>query len=191
MKYYYICVPNKNYDTGSGEWSRYSYIYTYKELIATLVKNHIDNFTLNMNDIRIEYISEFEYVKKYCIIVYENDDWYNLSEEQLEAIKRDIYKYKKKNVRGYWITTNYLISKSRFRKDPIYRTGKRKHEGRGCASAGIMYHIRMNTDVDYLDYRDNEYRVYNLCKFDRYRKQHVRSWKQQYKIRKQWMIHLK
>ena len=192
MKYYYICEKNRNYDTGRGEWTRYSYLYTYKELIAVLAKARITNFVLNMNNTRIKHISEYEYKyeKEYCIIVYENDAWYDLSEEQLEAIKIDIYKYSNTHRQGYWATTQYLLNQNTFRKSPVYRTGKRKHIGKGCSFAGILQHIRMNTDVDYKEYDDHT-RIYDMCKFDRYRKEHIRSWKYQYKVRKQWMIHLK
>ena len=193
-------------------WKQVTNILSYKELIQRLDPDILDNLLQNMElkPLRVikEYINEYagaisKVVPYYCIVYY-NKDFYELSKGSINDIKRKYYyrakKYNrtKKLLDSFWYYYKHddYIYIPKFRVDPIYRSGYGNHVGcdKHCRHSGHIGSIRENYDSEYKEFFFNKLsKTYSRkVNWDEYRSScKMRNWKKQYKVKKQYMIHLK
>lgn len=156
-----------------------------------IFENLKDNFSTNYSVLdRVYAISLQKKKHEYLLDVKEMQNF----KETILARKQEIIK--KNKLHSARIAWKWKKIPYKFRYDPVPNIRSWRFRGRKThGHSGLRSTVSFNTDSDYLDFSDTEY----LIKSERIRKwdwdydgtrRIRRNWKKQYKVRKQWEIHL-
>ena len=160
-------------------WYRVSDYLTRHQLIKYVNRKIVLNDIVSIWDIdTILKTIDITYRSIYCIL-----KEYKIA--NIESIKNDVYRYRWKHKKKKLYIKGYPVPNLRKRV---------RNNGRGCITMGIKRFCSINSDPIYKEFYDPTYRKERLRCFDwepvpRYYKRD-RCWKKQYKVKKQYMIHM-
>ena len=188
---YVLCQLVLNTYTNKGDYIyvRHTDIIKRKDLVRILYKYALCDYLMpDMSRKKLHCADE----KVYCVMKCHDG---NIGFANLNALKEEVSRFDP-SVYSTWTLKEKTIKTATFRKGPVPYTGKKKNSGHGCPYSGTLHTCQVNTDFDYRRlFYTPKFRIMAIRRFDWEPPPRCykvdKCWKKQYKVKKQYMKHIK
>lgn len=179
--------------TKNFEWAAMILFDNYKSLVRYCSRNHdiFSNMSKNMKETSVPYEAH-RYQCLYYILKFVDNECFEICKEQLQR-DSDIFSNKDiGNLDNFFVRLRYPRLKAvKFRKSPVPYTHKNipNHKMFGKSKGlGFRQLKRVQTDPDYGQFKSGKLIYRQLT---RKRRHTDKCWKSQYKVRHQYLVHVK